>query len=73
MTYKKVKSIEDIKNDLRIDDLIIGYDGRGKHMVECKTGFNFEGERTIDIGTIKEICYSINEYLYSNDENDYQR
>lgn len=62
-TFKKVKTLKDIKGDPRIERIEIDYDGRGKHMAECKDGFRFENERTIEIGNIKEICYSINTWL----------
>lgn len=66
--YKKVRSIADIKADPRIDDFIQNYDGYGKHLVECKKGWAFENERTIEIGTIKEICDTINGYKLAKDE-----
>lgn len=59
----KVSTKFHIENDLRIERVIYNYDGRGRHMVECKEGYRFEGERTIEIGSIKEICYSINNNL----------
>lgn len=61
---KKVRTVAQIIADPRIERFIDGYDGRGKHMVECKDGYRFENtEGTIDIGTIAEICESINDYL----------
>lgn len=60
---KKVSKLTDIMKDERIEQFIRNYDGPGKHMVACKDGFRFEGDRTIEIGTIAEICYSINEHL----------
>jgi hypothetical protein len=63
MPYKKVRSWEDIKNDPRIESVWWQYDGKNKHMVECKEGFRFENERTIDIGTVKELCDSVNNQL----------
>jgi hypothetical protein len=61
---KKVKTMKDIVADPRIESIHLDYDGtKGKHMVECKDGYQFEGERTIEIGTVKEICYSINNWL----------
>jgi hypothetical protein len=63
---KKVKSLNDIKADSRIESIHVDYDGKGKHMVECKEGFRFENERTIEIGTVKQICYSINNILSNN-------
>lgn len=60
---KQVKTIADIENDPRIDRFIKNYDGFGVHMVECKDGYKFENERTIDIGSVKDICYCINNYL----------
>jgi len=71
MNYKKVKTEADIKADPRVDEFIRNYDGYGKHMVACKTGWNFERERTIDIGNMKEICDAINEKLESNEDNGY--
>ena len=71
MRHKKVRTEADIKADPRIDEFIRNYDGYSKHMVACKTGFNFERERTIDIGNMKEICEAINEKLESNEENGY--
>lgn len=70
--FRKVKCELDIRSDPRIDYFIRNYDGYGKHMVSCKTGWNFEGERTIDIGSMKEICDSINEKLENNEENGYR-
>lgn len=60
---KKVKNLLDIYSDKRIGRFVKNYDGYGKHMVECEDGWRFEGERTIEIGNIKEICYSINNNL----------
>lgn len=60
---KTVKTLSDIKSDPRIVRFEKDYDGYGKHMVECIDGYRFEGDRTIEIGTIKEICYSINTNL----------
>lgn len=60
---KTVRTVKDIQEDERIDRFIKNYDGPGKHMVECKDGYRFEGERTIDIGTVAEICDSINKNL----------
>lgn len=58
--YKKVKTIADIKSDPRIDHFEYRYDGYNVHMVVCKDEFKFEGERTCEIGNIKQICDSIN-------------
>jgi hypothetical protein len=58
--YKKVKSVAEIKADPRISEFIKNYDGHGVHMVSCKDGFMFDRERTIDIGSVKEICDAIN-------------
>lgn len=60
---KLVKTISDIKNDPRIANVWFHYDGHGRHMVECIDGYKFENERTIEIGNVKEICYSINNNL----------
>lgn len=57
------KGLQDILKDERIDRVIQDYDGKGKHMVECKGGFRFEGERTIDIGTIAELKEAIKDNL----------
>lgn len=62
----KVKTIKDIRKDSRIADFIHNYDGRGRHFVECKEGFRFEGETTCAIGSVKEICEDINERLEHN-------
>jgi hypothetical protein len=64
---KKVKTLEDIKNDTRIEDIYINYDSKGIHSVVCKDGYKFEGERTQEIGNIKDICYSINNNLEANE------
>ena len=69
MKYKKVKTEADIKADPRIEQFVRNYDGYGKHMVACKTGFVFEQERTIDIGNMKEICDCINTWLDIDDRN----
>jgi hypothetical protein len=61
--FKKVHNLNQILADPRIERFIKDYDGYGKHMVECKTGWLFERERTIDIGSIKEICGCINDWL----------
>ena len=62
---KKVKSKEDIKMHPLIVDFIENYNGKGRHMVECKEGYKFESfNSTIEIGTIKELCYEINERLF---------
>lgn len=53
------KGLQDILKDERIDRVIQDYDGKGRHMVECKDGFRFERERTIDIGTIAELKEAI--------------
>jgi len=69
MEYKKVKTEADIKADPRIDEFIKNYDGYGKHMVGCKTGFRFEANSsTIEIGNMKELCYEVNERLYKDEE-----
>lgn len=61
---KKVATIQDILSDERIESFIRDYDGYGKHMVECKKGFRFStNSSTIEIGSVKEICYEINEHL----------
>ena len=61
---KKVKTLKDILSDERIESFVKDYDGYGKHMVECKTGYRFEANSsTIEIGNMKEICYEINERL----------
>lgn len=65
---KKVKSIDDIKADPRIERFIKDYDGKGKHMVECKDEFYFEScNSSSEIGNIKELCYEINERLYKKE------
>lgn len=64
---KVVRTIADIKADPRIAQFIENYDGRGKHHVECVDGYRFENERTIDIGTVSEICDSINNNLSKNE------
>ena len=70
---KKVKTIKDIQSDPRIKCFIRNYDGPGVHMVECKDGYNFERERTIDIGSVSEICGAINDWLERNEDNGYQQ
>lgn len=70
---KKVHTIKQILADSRIELFVKNYDGPGKHMVECKDGYNFEKERTIDIGSVKEICDAINDWLESNEENGYNQ
>jgi hypothetical protein len=60
---KKVRSLKDILNDPRIERVVKNYDGYAKHMIECKDGYRFEGDRTIDIGNIYELCASVNENL----------
>lgn len=63
MANKKVKTLADIVADNRIVCVQLNYDGKGKHMIECKDGYKFENERTVDIGTIKELVYSVNNWL----------
>lgn len=63
LIMKQVKSLADIEKDVRSERFYKDYDGKGKHMVECKEDYKFENERTIEIGTIAEICYSINNNL----------
>lgn len=65
--YKKVRTISGIRSDPRIEELIIDFDGKGVHMVSCKEGWLFEHERTVDIGSIKELCDSINFCLEKQD------
>ncbi len=66
---KKVKTIADIKVDVRIDEFIQDYDGKGRHMVGCKIGYRFESfNSTIEIGNIKELCYEINERLKKEED-----
>lgn len=60
MKYKKVFTLKQILADPRIENFIRDYDGYGRHMVECKDGYKFERERTIDIGSIAEIADAIN-------------
>lgn len=63
-TFKKVKTLQDIKNDPRISNVIVDYDGRGKHMVECIDGLKFEScSSTVEIGTVAELCDEINNRL----------
>lgn len=57
---KKVKTIADIKSDPRVDMFIRNYDGYGKHSVVLKDGYGFDGERSLEIGTVAEICDSMN-------------
>lgn len=71
--FKTVRTIADIKADPRVKDFIRNYDGPGTHMVEVKDGYNFECERTIDIGTVPQICDAINDYLEANADNGYQQ
>lgn len=60
----KAKSWEDIKADPRIEEAHWQYDGRNKHMVLCKEGYRFDNtECRSDIGTVKELCESVNTYL----------
>jgi len=60
----KVRTLEMILNDPRIERVIKDYDGRGRHMVECKDGYVFEScSSTIEIGNIKELCDEINNRL----------
>lgn len=64
----KVKDLAGIVSDERIESFVKDYDGYGRHMVECKPGFRFEANSsTIEIGSIKELCYEINERLYKED------
>jgi hypothetical protein len=67
MEYKKVRTINDIKADPRIENVIMNYDGKS-HYVECKDGYKFEGERTIDIGRVGELCYCINNCLEKTED-----
>lgn len=65
-----VYNLEQIKADPRIESFIKDYDGRGKHMVECKAGYRFEANNsTIEIGNIKELCDEVNQRLYKDDNN----
>ena len=59
---KKVRTIKDIKNDPRIKCLTSGYD-EGQSMVEAHDGYLFWGETGSEIGTIKQLCYEINNWL----------
>jgi hypothetical protein len=62
--YKKVRSLSDISIDPRIERIIIDYDGHGKHMIECKSGFKFEScSSSVEVGSIKQLCFEINERL----------
>ena len=45
-SYKKVRTEADIKADPRIDEFIRNYDGYGRHMVGCKTGFRLDRKST---------------------------
>lgn len=60
---KLVRNLKDIQSDERIERFVRNYDGYGKHLIECVDGYRFEGDRTIEIGSISEICYSINNNL----------
>lgn len=62
---RKVKTIKDIISDHRVDEFIHNYDGPNKHAVILKDGYGFDGERSLEIGTIKEICYSMNNTIES--------
>lgn len=66
--FRKVKTIDDIKADSRISEFHYQYDDKNVHMVVCKDGYKFEGERTIEIGNMKEICDSINSKLERYEE-----
>ncbi len=70
---KKVKTIADIKADPRVESFTKNYDGPGVHMVQLKDGYNFERERTIDIGSVSEICGAINDWAEKNEDNGYQQ
>lgn len=61
--FKKVRTIEDIKSDPRISEFYFRHDDKNVHMAVCKDGYKFEGDRTIEIGNIKEICDSVNTKL----------
>lgn len=60
MKYKIVRTWKAIQQDPRIEQVIWQYDGPGKHSIECKDGWKFEGERTQDIGTVAELCDAVN-------------
>ena len=67
-THRKVKTLLEIKADLRIEEVIKDYDGRGKHMIGCIKGWRFEANNsTIELGNIKELCYEVNERMYRDE------
>ena len=60
----KIKTLAEIIAHPLIDRVIEDYDGRGRHMVECKDGYRFESfSSTIEIGSIKELCDCINNWM----------
>lgn len=61
---KKVATIQDIKNHPSVEKFIYEYDGKKKHSVILKSGFRFSNtECGQDIGTVKELCDSVNNYI----------
>jgi len=63
---KQVKTWDDILTHPLIvkSDCIKDYDGKGKHMIGCIDGYEFEANNsTIELGNIKELCYEINNRL----------
>lgn len=44
------------------------YDGKGKHMIVCIDGWEFEANNsTIEIGNLKELSYEVNNRLQKRD------
>ena len=69
---KVLKTWEDIKNHPLINakECVRDYDGKGKHMVVCVDGYEFEANNsTIEIGNIKELCYEVNSRLQKREFN----
>lgn len=61
---KTVKTVKDINTHPLVESFIKNYDGHGKHSVILKDGYRFETtESCQDIGTVKELCDSINNYI----------
>ena len=60
---RKVQTLEDILCHPFVERVIREYDGKNKHFVELVDGYKFDFDPTIDIGTVKELCESVNNHI----------
>lgn len=69
MKKKKAKTRKDIESHPLVDMFKYQYDGPGVHMVRLIDGYRFHNTScSSDIGSIKELCDSLNNYVEAENE-----